>query len=111
MALFTEEPGLLIAAARDPRKTVPRSELVRDARLINKAVLKLDNDILVTNCAVDVLVSEGFLRKGDGGYQLTLPGAMALRSMQQRIGMLAEVLRRTGADEPIIDLTEEVVEA
>lgn len=109
MALFTEEPGVLISAARDPRKTIPRSELVRDGRLINKAVLKLDNDLQVTNVAVDALVARGCLRRADGGYQLTLEGARALKSLQQRVWMLGEVLHRTGTEEElIIDLTEEV---
>ena len=115
MAMFTEEVGVLAAAARNPKAGIRRSELVRDGRLINKAVLKVDNDLLVTNAAVDTLVAQGLLEDDDRGFMLTLAGARALLNLHRQVWMLSKLLKSVGAgnedlDEATpIDLTDEVL--
>jgi hypothetical protein len=114
--MFTEEVGLLIALARNPKKALKRQELVREARLINKVILGMDNSMLVTNQAVDTIEASRYAKKKDHSYILTVQGAQALLGLSRRLWMLSQLLGKTGelvdntSGEPIIDLTEEVTE-
>ena len=115
--MFTEEPGILIALARNPKVAVKRSDLVRDARLINKTILGMDNDMRVTNAAIDSLTAARLVTCKDFQYLLTVAGAKALLSLNRRVWMLGQLLGKTGklvdnsSEEVIIDLTDEVAQA
>jgi len=112
--MFTEEPGILVALARNTAVSLKRSELVRDARLINKTILGMDTDMAVTNKTIDGLVAQGLVGVKDFKYLITVAGAKALLSLSRRVWMFSQLLGKTGtlvdntSGEPIIDLTEEV---
>ena len=101
--IFTEEVGLLIALARNPKVGMFRQELVREARLISKVILGMDNDMSLTNAAVDPLLLQGLIEKDDQKLLLTLDGARALLGLSRRLWMLSQLLGKTGA---LVDHTD-----